>query len=121
MAENPWETGLKLRSAFCQETSELPEQWSADNRSIGQCHVSALVLQDLYGGDILVGRAMTWNGRLPAPITHYWNVIDGVTLDITRDQFPPTTAIAYILPADDPLTITRDKADLLARLAGVRS
>lgn len=46
----------------------------------GQCAVTALVIQDCLGGDIL--RAVVRDG------SHYWNRLpDGTEIDLTRDQF----------------------------------
>lgn len=113
-----WTTITKLRAAFSRETSELPEQWLEANPSTGQCHVSALVLQDLHGGLILEGLAYEDDESGPST-KHYWNVIDGVTIDITRDQFPFYIAVDDVYLADPPNKTTREKADLLAQLAGV--
>lgn len=52
-------------------SEELPEQ--------GQCAVTALIVQYGYGG--ILRRAIV-NGE-----SHYWNEIDGVTVDLTRSQF----------------------------------
>lgn len=46
----------------------------------GQCAVTALVIQDVLGGDIL--RALVGDG------SHYWNRLpDGTEVDLTREQF----------------------------------
>lgn len=105
-----FEFGQRLRAAFCRETSELPEQWTPKNPSKGQCHVSALLLQEEFGGDIHEGCTST-------RIFHYWSVIDGITIDITRDQFPWWRPIMPVKIADPPNATTRAKADLLRRLA----
>lgn len=75
-----WSYSQRLRRSFCRATSELPEDWTPERPSIGQCHVSALLLERAYGGDVLEG--CTFAGQY-----HYWNLIDGVTVDATRDQF----------------------------------
>lgn len=61
-----------------------------NDRAIGQCAVSAVLLQDYFGGEIKKGIV---NGLFK----HYWNVIDGERLDITASQFCP------------PITITDEK------------
>lgn len=109
----------QLRSTFCRETSELPTQWHAGNPAIGQCHVSAINLQDQFGGRIVYGWAMTQALRPHAGIEHYWNVIDDITLDITRDQFMPWMNFVYGGLASAPNTTTVAKAQLLAKLAGL--
>jgi hypothetical protein len=47
---------------------------------VGQCAVTALVVQDAYGGRLLRGEV---EGR-----SHYWNLLqNGRSVDLTRDQF----------------------------------
>lgn len=47
----------------------------------GHCAVTALVIQDLFGGDII--RAV-----IPGLGSHYWNRIAGMgEVDLTREQF----------------------------------
>lgn len=53
--------------------------WSSENPESGHCAVTALVVQYGYGG--ILKRALI-NG-----VSHYWNEIDGVTVDLTRAQF----------------------------------
>ena len=55
--------------------------WSPDVPSMNQCAVSALVVQDLLGGDLL--RCKMTNGD-----SHYWNCLpDGTETDLTVEQF----------------------------------
>lgn len=109
----------QLRFAFCRETSELPDQWHAGNPSIGQCHVSAINLQEYFGGRIVYGWAVTQALKPHAGTEYYWNVIDGITVDITRDQFMPWTNFIYGGLASAPNATTVAKAQLLAKLAGL--
>lgn len=99
----------RLRANFSRDTSELPEQWNIGNPSIGQCHVSALLMQEKFGGTIMVGDAQTDDG----PVEHYWPVIDGITIDPTHDQFEPTVAITDIGYASPPNQTTIRKAQIL--------
>ena len=68
-----------FQDAWSAETSADPAGWRADNPSWGQCAVTALVVQDILGGELL---RSTVGG-----ISHYWNRIDGVELDLTLRQF----------------------------------
>ena len=45
---------MTLREAWCKETahSSYQKDWSKDNPSYGQCVVTALVMQEIIGGDI---------------------------------------------------------------------
>lgn len=68
-----------LRSAWCRETSADPDGWTPENPAWGQCAVTALVVQDLFGGVLLRSRV--------SGVSHYWNRIDGFELDLTLRQF----------------------------------
>jgi hypothetical protein len=55
--------------------------------SRGQCGTTALVIQSLLGGDLMVAD-VEYEGRMEG--VHYWNVTPGgVELDLTLDQFTP--------------------------------
>jgi len=55
--------------------------------SRGQCGTTALVIQDVLGGDLMIAD-VEYEGRVDG--VHYWNVTPGgVELDLTRDQFTP--------------------------------
>ncbi len=66
-----------LRDSWSSRTSSL---WSVDNPSRGQCGVTALVVNDHLGGEILKTRA--------GPSWHYYNRVAGRRLDFTSQQFP---------------------------------
>lgn len=54
--------------------------------AIGQCAVTALVVQDYFGGQILNTIAsLPDDPQLTS--SHYFNVIDGKVVDLTRQQF----------------------------------
>lgn len=72
----PIELYRALRTAWCPETSN---GWSADNPAKNHCSVTALVAQDIFGGELL--RTPTVGG------THFYNMIDGVRWDLTVSQF----------------------------------
>jgi hypothetical protein len=99
----------RLRHAYRGDTSELADRWSTTFPSTGQCHVTSLIVNERHGGRILLG--WTTGGDL-----HYWNVVHGITIDATRDQFGADMAIDRIEDATDevlhPGTIA--KRDLLA-------
>jgi hypothetical protein len=70
-----------VEAAWGADTSYWPETWSADNPAWGQCAATALAVQDLLGGEIIIGRM--------ADADHYWNRINGQDVDLTARQFPP--------------------------------
>ena len=57
----------------------LRDEWNQDNPSLGQCAITALILNDFLGGKIM--RCMASSG------SHYYNIIDNEIIDLTIDQF----------------------------------
>ena len=75
-----------LERAWTRETSSDPEHWSEENPAWGQCAITALLAQDLFGGQLL--RAMIQGQN------HYWNLLpNGAELDLTRQQFGPNPSL----------------------------
>jgi hypothetical protein len=84
-----------LAQGWSRATSYDPAHWSEQNSAWGQCAVSALIVQDLLGGQLLLGKI---NG-----IEHYWNrLADDRELDFTRDQFE------HVESLDGPTCADRD-------------
>jgi hypothetical protein len=66
----------RLRRAWSHETGA---KWREDNPACGQCSVTALVVQDVFGGEILTTRiGGAW---------HFYNQINGSRFDLTESQF----------------------------------
>jgi hypothetical protein len=69
-----------LLEAWARETSADPDAWSEENRAWGQCAVTALLVQDIFGGVILRGEI--------GSTSHYWNLLpSGDEVDLTKRQF----------------------------------
>lgn len=62
---------------------DLP--WSPANPGRGQCSVTALVLNDLLGGELVLAEVTRRDGSRQG--VHYWNRVGGLDLDLTRSQF----------------------------------
>ena len=76
-----------IRGAWGRDTSDDPEGWSEDNRAVGQCAVSALVVRAIYGGDLVIATVLDRDGNR-TPDGHAWNVLpSGEVLDLTFEQF----------------------------------
>jgi hypothetical protein len=74
-----------IAHAWGRDTSDDPDEWSEDNRARGQCGVTALLVRELLGGDILIANVLR-NGRRVE--RHAWNRLpSGLTVDLTRTQF----------------------------------
>ena len=115
MSHSPFEPGTPLRLfadaldvalSFCwsADTSSDPDAWSAHNPAWGQCAVTAVVVQDLLGGEIVWTEAVLPDGR---HISHYFNLIHGAEVDLTRRQFPNGTRLSPGVPKTKGFSSTR--------------
>jgi hypothetical protein len=64
---------------------DLSEEWTSDNPSRDQCGMTALVVQDILGGELILAEVHVDGAKVGH---HYWNRLpDGVEIDLTRSQF----------------------------------
>ena len=82
---------LLLPLLWDAETSSDPENWKRNKAAWGQCAVTALLVQDLFGGELRRVVATLPDGR---EISHYFNGLDNGMLDLTRTQFPEGTTFS---------------------------
>lgn len=54
--------------------------WDARHPALNQCAVTALIVQDFFGGEIM--RCEMTDGN-----SHYWNSLGDDEIDLTGDQF----------------------------------
>ncbi|MFC9660245.1 hypothetical protein ACFVJ5_08410 [Nocardia sp. NPDC127606] len=105
MGSDPLETLRRvLQSAWSAETSASAD-WTDDNAAKGQCAVTACVVQDYLGGDILHTTASMPGGKT---VSHYINLIDGIQVDLTAEQFPEYTQFSPPTPKTKSFASTRD-------------
>jgi len=69
-----------LKTCWIKETSNQPEKWTATNPTLGQCAITSVIVNELFGGIII-------RGEMKSGQTHYWNLIGNDVIDLTRDQF----------------------------------
>ncbi len=85
-----------LSEIWCRETCapRMMAEWTPDNRTLGQCSVTAFLAQDIFGGEV---RGMvTSSGGI-----HCYNVVDGVCFDLTCEQFGEKAG--ELVYGDDPI------------------
>lgn len=73
-----------IRDSWSAESSEHFEEWTPDNPAFGQCDVSSLIAWEYLGGELVLSQVFV-NGEMTEH--HYWNRVDGLDLDLTREQF----------------------------------
>jgi hypothetical protein len=90
----------RIRKALFKSWSiDSSSKWVPDNPARGQCSVTALVVNDLLGGEIL-------KTRLPEG-WHFYNRIDGKRVDFTESQFDgPIEYMDILSDRDEALTDT---------------
>lgn len=96
----------KIRAALAQAWSlETAKQWTAQTPAAGQCNVTAVLIQEMFGGEI---RKTPLDGYT---VPHFYNVIAGRRVDLTDSQFDApipyadqetdsTTAMGWVTPAE---------------------
>ncbi|MDT0341722.1 YunG family protein [Streptomyces litchfieldiae] len=88
----PWtltEIAAALRTGWAADTCSpddlLREPWTEANPAWGHCDITALVVNDIFGGDLMLGEVH--HEGLPAGY-HWWNrLAGGVEIDLTLEQF----------------------------------
>ena len=71
----------RLSGMWCAETCapRLREKWSPDNRTLGQCSITAFLVQDIFGGEVYA--VITEFGM------HCYNKVGDAVFDLTSEQF----------------------------------
>ncbi|MGW3654342.1 YunG family protein [Streptomyces sp. NPDC005151] len=106
-----------LRSSWGVDTCapEDMNSWRPDNPARGQCGVTAVVVNDLLGGDLVYGEV-----RVRAEFTdyHWWNRFHGIDIDLTREQFDPSEVVGQgtmVVRPPGPPNRCREQYELLRR------
>jgi len=71
-----------LSEIWCADTCapRMRQNWSMENRTLGQCSITAFLAQDIFGGEVYgVPRG---DGNF-----HCYNVIGDCVFDLTSEQF----------------------------------
>jgi hypothetical protein len=88
----PWtfaEIERAIRASWAADTCSPDDMtragWQPDNPAWGHCDVTALVVHDIFGGDLVMGEVFVGAEQQGY---HWWNrLASGVDLDLTREQF----------------------------------
>ncbi len=86
------ETAIDLYDALCNIWSadtcapRMRENWTKENMTLGQCSVTAFLVQDIFGGEVY-GIPLTDGGY------HCFNVVGDHAFDLTSEQFGNRTLV----------------------------
>lgn len=98
---------LAVRSSWGADTMtpEFRSHWSPENPARDQCGVTAMVLNDLLGGELIRGEVLVNGERTDY---HWWNRLGlGIEVDLTREQFGPEEVVTGGVVVHRPPTIVR--------------
>ncbi|MCQ2416660.1 MAG: hypothetical protein MJ071_02480 [Oscillospiraceae bacterium] len=82
----PYDLYDALSEIWCAETCapRMRHQWTPENKTLGQCSITAFLVQDIFGGKVF--------GILrPGGNYHCYNVIGDIIFDLTSEQFGTET------------------------------
>lgn len=88
----PWnlrDLDQALRAGWAADTCSPDDvaraAWTPDNPAWGHCDLTALIVNDVFGGDLMLGEVYLDGVQHGF---HYWNRLpSGVELDLTYEQF----------------------------------
>lgn len=67
----------------------MQDIWSTENITLGQCSITAFLVQDLFGGKV-------YGILRPSGNYHCYNDVNGTTFDLTSEQFgAEAAALSY--------------------------
>ena len=71
-----------LSGIWCAQTCapRMRDEWSPENRTLGQCSITAFLVQDIFGGRV-------YGILRPGGNYHCYNDVDGHVFDLTSEQF----------------------------------
>lgn len=71
-----------LSQIWCAETCapRMRGGWSRENKTLGQCSITAFLAQDIFGGKV-------YGIRRPDGNYHCYNVVGDCVFDLTSEQF----------------------------------
>ena len=113
-----------LSEIWCAETCapRMRSDWSPENKTLGQCSITAFLLQDLYGGKV-------FGVPLGDGNYHCFNVVGDCVFDLTSEQFgdrklnytdcPEQFRETHFAKAEKRQRYELLKARLFARLPGI--
>lgn len=80
--KNPQHLYDMLSDIWCADTCapRMRENWTKENMTLGQCSITAFLVQDIFGGEV-------YGILRPGGNYHCYNVIGDCKFDLTSEQF----------------------------------
>ena len=85
-----------LSGIWCADTCapRMRKDWTEENRTLGQCSITAFLMQDMFGGKV-------YGVPLGDGNYHCFNDVDGCVFDLTSEQFGDTVLDYSHCPEQD--------------------
>ena len=98
-----------LSGIWCADTCapRMRKDWTEENRTLGQCSITAFLMQDMFGGKV-------YGVPLGDGNYHCFNAVDGCVFDLTSEQFGDTVLDYSHCPEQDR-SVHFAKAEKLTR------
>ena len=98
-----------LSGIWCADTCapRMRKDWTEKNRTLGQCSITAFLMQDMFGGKV-------YGVPLGDGNYHCFNDVDGCVFDLTSEQFGDTVLDYSHCPEQDR-SVHFAKAEKLTR------
>lgn len=89
---------------------KIQKQWNENNKCFGMCAITSLIINDYFGGYIC---KIYVDG-----ISHYFNLIEGKTVDLTSSQFMHDIDYSNYQVVDRKNMLNKDTLDRYNNLKG---
>ncbi|GGZ12762.1 hypothetical protein GCM10010327_49750 [Streptomyces nitrosporeus] len=96
-----------IRSSWDADTTTPVHRprWNPGNPARDQCGVTAMVVNDLLGGELIRGEVLVDGERVDY---HWWNRLGmGIEIDLTREQFEEHEKVSGGVVIERPAEIVR--------------
>lgn len=104
-----------LKESWSLGTTEEPENWAPANPSRGQCGISSLIINDYFGGKLVLWKVFVGEEQIGF---HYSNELpDGTQFDSTGEQFWESEELREPLSFVRPGSLPKNGADRYLNLS----
>ena len=106
-----------LQDSWSLESTEEQENWTQSNPSRGQCGISALIINDYFGGKLVLWKVFLGEDQVGF---HYSNELpDGTLFDSTGDQFWESEELKEPSSFERPDKLPKNRADRYLNLSNL--
>ena len=106
-----------LQDSWSLESTEEQENWTQSNPSRGQCGISALIINDYFGGKLVLWKVFLGEDQVGF---HYSNELpDGTLFDSTGDQFWESEELKEPSSFERPDKLPKNGADRYLNLSNL--